>query len=85
MDTAPATISRMPIRYPRVFTMVSGITSATTPSTMYRLEDRSVSHFICFKSLFMINVLSLPSLPAYFLPQHFLYFLPLPQGQGSLG
>ena len=23
--------------------------------------------------------------PPYFLPQHFLYFFPLPQGQGSLG
>ncbi len=73
-----AEADRMPIRYPNVFTMVSGITRATTPSTIYRAAVRSVSHFNCFKS-FLITA------PSYFLPQHFLYFLPLPQGQGSLG
>ena len=44
---SPARINRMPIRYPNVFTMVSGITRATTPSTIYRAAVRSVSHFNC--------------------------------------
>ena len=49
---------------------------------MVRLSMAEICLIYSFSVLFFKAVGFLSYL---FLPQHFLYFLPLPQGQGSLG